>query len=124
MADILINLDNVLAVAAASHGNFLLVLLGLVISISIVILGSSLFIKFVDRFPVIIYIGGGVIAWTSAKMIMHEPFLKVYFLNNSFLYWGTVILMVGSVLLAGKIKNLVIKKENAIEEREMTSFVT
>lgn len=98
-------------------------LLGLVISISIVILGSSLFIKFVDRFPVIIYIGGGVIAWTSAKMIMHEPFLKVYFLNNSFLYWGTVILMVGSVLLAGKIKNLVIKK-NAIEEREMTSFVT
>ncbi len=44
-------------------------------------------------------------------MIMHEPFLKVYFLNNSFLYWGTVILMVGSVLLAGKIKNLVIKKK-------------
>ncbi|MGE7935743.1 YjbE family putative metal transport protein [Bacillus paramycoides] len=113
----LINLDNVLAVAGASHGNFLLVLLGLVISIPIVILGSSLFIKFVDRFPVIIYIGGGVIAWTSAKMIMHEPFFKVYFLNNSFLYWGTVILMVGSVLLAGKIKNLVIKKENAIEER-------
>ncbi len=124
MADILINLDNVLAVAGASHGNFLLVLLGIVISIPSVILGSSLFIKFVDRFPVIIYIGGGVIAWTSAKMIMHEPFLKVYFLNNSFLYWGTVILMVGSVLLAGKIKNLVIKKENAIEEREMTSFVT
>ncbi|MFJ8354052.1 hypothetical protein ACIQ69_11745 [Bacillus paramycoides] len=53
----LINLDNVLAVAGASHGNFLLVLLGLVISIPIVILGSSLFIKFVDRFPVIIYIG-------------------------------------------------------------------
>lgn len=53
--------------------------LGLVISIPIVILGSSLFIKFVDRFPVIIYIGGGVIAWPSAKMIMHEPFLKVYF---------------------------------------------
>lgn len=117
IADILISLDNVLAVAGASQGNFLLVFWGLVISIPVVILGSSLFIKFVDRLPVIIYIGGGVIAWTSAKMIMHEPFLKVYFLNNSFLYWGTVILIVGSVLLAGKIKKLGMKKENAIEER-------
>jgi len=43
-------------------------------------------------------------------MIMHEPFLKGYFVNNSFLYWGNLILMVGSVLLAGKIKKLLIKK--------------
>ncbi|MBE5104705.1 YjbE family putative metal transport protein [Bacillus thuringiensis] len=58
IADILISLDNVLVVAGASHGNFLLLFLGLVISIPIIILGGSLFIKFVDRFPVIIYIGG------------------------------------------------------------------
>lgn len=85
-------------------------LLGLVISIPIVILGSSLFIKFVDRFPVIIYIGGGVIAWTSAKMIMHEPFLKVYFLNNSFLYWGDCNFNGGKCVISWKDKKFSNKK--------------
>ncbi|MBE7106645.1 YjbE family putative metal transport protein [Bacillus cereus] len=117
IADIVISLDNVLAVAGASHGSFLLVFLGLLISIPIVIFGSSLFIIFVDRFPFIIYIGGGVIAWTAAKMIMHEPLLKTYFLNNAFLYWGTIILIVGSVLLAGKLKKLVMKERATIEDR-------
>lgn len=106
IADIAISLDNVLAVAGASHGDFLLVFLGLLISIPIVILGSSLFITCVDRFPIIMYIGGGVIAWTAAKMIIQEPFLKGYFLSNPTLYWGTVILIVGGVVLGGIITNL------------------
>ncbi|MFJ8527463.1 hypothetical protein [Bacillus sp. NPDC094106] len=54
-------------------------------------------------------IAGDVIAWTVAKMIIHEPFLKPYFLSNpilSILYWGTVILIAGGIVLAGKITNL------------------
>ncbi len=104
MADMVLSIDNVLAVAGASHGSFLLVCLGLMISIPIVIWGSRLFIAFVDRIVIFIYIGGGVIAWTAVRMIVKEPLLKDYFLNL-FLYWGLVIFIVGGVLLAGRLTN-------------------
>ncbi|WP_245976730.1 YjbE family putative metal transport protein [Oceanobacillus arenosus] len=104
MADMALSIDNVLAVAGASHGSFLMVCLGLMISIPIVIWRSRLFIAFVDRIAIFIYIGGGVIAWTAVKMIIKEPFLQEYLLNR-FLYWGLVILIVGGVLLAGRLTN-------------------
>lgn len=76
IADALMGLDNVLAVAGAANGNFVLVVLGLLISIPIVIYGSQLILKYVERFPAIIYIGAGVLAWTSAKMMLSEPLLQ------------------------------------------------
>ncbi|HWR07081.1 hypothetical protein [Sporomusa sp.] len=57
-----------------------------------------------DRFPIILYIGGGVVAWTAAKMIVQEPFLKAYF-TNPFLQWGFEILVTGVVLLSGVLTN-------------------
>ncbi|WP_397540199.1 TerC family protein [Rummeliibacillus pycnus] len=104
IADMVLSIDNVLAVAGASHESFLLVCLGLMFSIPIVIWGSRLFIAFVDHIVIFLYIGGGVIAWTAVKMIVKEPLLKEYFLNL-FLYWGLVILIVGGVLLAGSLTN-------------------
>ncbi|MGD6817365.1 TerC family protein [Metabacillus sp. 84] len=79
IADAVMGLDNVLAVAGAAHGSFLLVTLGLLISIPIVVWGSTLILKFIDRFPAIIVIGAAILAWTAAKMIVKEPFLKPYF---------------------------------------------
>lgn len=78
VADAVMGLDNVLAVAGAAHGNFLLVVIGLLISIPIVIWGSQLILKYVERYPAIVYIGGAVLAWTSAKMIISEPLIKDY----------------------------------------------
>ena len=75
IADALMGLDNVLAVAGAAKGSFLLVVLGLLISMPIVVWGSTLILKWVDRFPVIVYIGAGVLAWTAAQMMLHEPLL-------------------------------------------------
>ncbi len=75
VADLVMGLDNVLAVAGAAHGSFLLVVLGLLISIPIVVWGSQLILKLVDRFPAIIYLGAAVLAWTAAKMITSEPLL-------------------------------------------------
>src|SRR5262245_14202617 len=66
VADAMMGLDNVLAVAGAAHGSFLLVVLGLLISIPIVIWGSRLILVWVDRFPALVYIGAGVLAWTAA----------------------------------------------------------
>lgn len=76
IADAVMGLDNVLAVAGAASGNSLLVVCGLVISIPIVIWGSTLILKWIERFPSIVYVGGAVLAWTAAKMAISEPFVQ------------------------------------------------
>ena len=98
VADAVMGLDNVLAVAGAAHGNFLLVVLGLLISIPIVIWGSQLILKYVERFPSIVYIGSAVLAWTSAKMMVSEPVVKDY-LENQVLLTGLVYVVVIAVVL-------------------------
>ena len=79
IADAVMGLDNVLAVAGAAHGSVLLVILGLVISIPIVVMGSTLILHWLERFPGILYIGGAVLAWTSAKMLADEPLVSGFF---------------------------------------------
>ena len=73
VADAVMGLDNVLAVAGAAHGSVLLVVAGLVISIPIVVWGSTIILHWLERFPALLYIGGAVLAWTAAKMIVDEP---------------------------------------------------
>ncbi|AMA71537.1 TerC family protein [Aneurinibacillus thermoaerophilus] len=104
IADAIMGLDNVLAVAGAAHGSFLLVVLGLIISVPIVVWGSTVIIGWIERFPSLIYIGCGVIAWTAAKMITEEPFLAVYFTANPEFKWFFSILVIGCVLLIGRRK--------------------
>lgn len=72
VADAAMGIDNVLAIAGASHGSFLLVCMGLVISVPIVVGGSQIIGKAMDRWPVLIYIGAGILAWTAGSMIMHD----------------------------------------------------
>ncbi len=95
VADAVMGLDNVLAVAGAAHGSFLLVVIGLLISIPIVIWGSTLILHYVERFPSIVYIGGGVLAWTSAKMMVSEPLVKDYLAASGF----PVVLIYAIVML-------------------------
>jgi len=105
VADMVMGLDNVLAVAGAAHGSYLLVIIGLLISIPIVVWGSTMLLRFVERFPGLIYLGAGVLALTAAKMISAEPFLKdplsAYALTVPALY---AVIVVG-VLWAGFVKN-------------------
>ncbi|HNY48725.1 MAG TPA: TerC family protein, partial [Casimicrobium sp.] len=63
IADAVMGLDNVLAVAGAAHGCYLLVVTGLLVSVPIVIWGSSLVLKVVDRFPGVVYVGAAVLVW-------------------------------------------------------------
>lgn len=76
IADAVMGLDNVLAVAGAAHGSYLLVVIGLAISVPIVIWGSTIVLKIVERYPVVIYLGAGVLLWTAGKMMLGEPMLK------------------------------------------------
>jgi YjbE family integral membrane protein len=105
IADAVMGLDNVLGVAGAAHGNFLLVILGLLISIPIVIWGSQLILKWVDRFPVIIYLGAAVLAWTAVKMVAGEPLLKDFVAGHQWLVWTAYFGVIGGVLTTGFLAN-------------------
>lgn len=109
VADALMGVDNVLGVAGAAHGSFDLVIIGLLISVPIVVFGSSVVLKLVDRFPVIIQLGSAVLAFTAAKMIVSEPLLTNFFGGagggpagaQDAARWGVYIVAVAGVLLAG-----------------------
>ena len=66
------SLDNVLSIAGAAEGHFGLVVIGLLISIPIVVAGSSLIGRLMDRFPVIMYVGAAIIGWTAGKMMLED----------------------------------------------------
>ena len=75
VADAVMGVDNVLGVAGAAQGSALLVVLGLSTSIPIVVWGSKLILKWMERAPWLLYVGGAVLAWTAGTMIGEEAFL-------------------------------------------------
>lgn len=78
VADIVMSLDNTLAIAAIAKGDYLMLILGLVLSVPLIIFGSQLIITVMERFPVIVYAGAGLIAWTAGEMMAHDPRLGIY----------------------------------------------
>jgi len=101
VADALMGVDNVLGVAGAAQGDFGLVIAGLLISIPIVVWGSSLVLKLVDRFPAVTMIGAGVLAFTAGKMIVGEPMLDNIFDASQLARMATYVTVVAGVLAAG-----------------------
>ena len=102
VADALMGIDNVLGVAGAASGSFELVALGLMISIPIVMFGSQLVLKLVERWPVIIPLGGAVLAFTSAQMVLNESLFKDFFSTKMWLqeavWWGVNVVFVAAIL--------------------------
>lgn len=98
IADAVMGLDNVLAVAGAAHGSMLLVVLGLVISIPIVVWGSTLILHWIERFPSLLYIGGAVLAWTAAKMIVGEPMVEAELASRPGFVTSIYVAVIGGVL--------------------------
>jgi len=103
IADAVMGLDNVLAIAGASHGSYLMVVLGLLISVPIVVWGSTLILKYIERYPVIVDIGAAVIAYTAGKMIVDEPLVANIF-ASPIIKWGVIILIIALVMIGGKVK--------------------
>lgn len=105
VADALMGVDNVLGVAGAAHGAMDLVVLGLLISVPIVVFGSKVVLKLVERFPLIIQAGAAVLAFTAAKMIIGEPLLDGVFDPPASLHaaarWTTYAACIAGVLGAG-----------------------
>lgn len=109
IADAIMGIDNVLGVAGAAHGSFDLVVIGLLISIPIVVFGSTLVLKLVERFPSIMYLGAGVLAFTAGKMIVNEKLLAEFFKGpdtaHQLAYWAVCLTAIVGVLAAGWLRN-------------------
>jgi YjbE family integral membrane protein len=103
IADAAMGIDNVLAIAGASHGSFLLVALGFLISIPIIVGGSTLIGRIMDRFPVVLYAGAGLLGWTAGSMIVHDKILGTL-LTSAVGSWSALavqILLAAGVMLTG-----------------------
>ena len=73
VADLVMSLDNVMAVAAAAKGNIPLIVFGLVVSIPIVVVGSQLIVRLIERFPVVVVAGGGLLGFIAGEMAVEDP---------------------------------------------------
>lgn len=104
VADMVMGGDNVLGVAGAAHGSYVLVVLGLVTSIPIVVWGSTWLLKWVEKHPSIVYLGAAVLLYTAAKMIAEEP-LAEDVLHRWPLTVPLYAIVVGGGLLAGFVRN-------------------
>ncbi len=78
LADVVMSLDNILAVGAAAHGSLWLLLFGLALSIPILLVGSSLVARMMHRFPWLVWVGAGILAWTAGQMIVEDEVVHPY----------------------------------------------
>jgi len=78
IADIVMSLDNVLAIAAAAGGNTNLIIFGLVISIPLVVFGSTLLVWLLDHLPILVWAGSALLGWVAGELIATEPVLQAY----------------------------------------------
>ncbi len=99
IADLVMSLDNVIAVAAAAKGSMVLLILGLAISIPLVVFGSTLMIKLMSRYPVIVTFGAGLIGWVGGETIASDVALKPFLAGQTWVHY--VAAAAGAALVVG-----------------------
>jgi YjbE family integral membrane protein len=102
IADLVMSLDNVIAVAAAAKGNTALLVIGLAISIPLVIFGSTLMIKLMERYPVIVLLGAALIGWVGGETIVSDVALKDVLAANPWLHYAAAAAGAAFVVGLGK----------------------
>src|SRR5262252_5313277 len=96
IANIVMSLDNVIAVAAAAKGNYLLLGLGLAVSIPIVIAGSALFLAILERFPVVVWGGGALLGWIAGGLLPEDPVVAPYVAGTTQIVFDTAYTWFGN----------------------------
>ncbi len=104
VADAVMSLDNVLAIVAATNGHLGLLIIGMLISVPIIILGSTIIVKIMDRFPWIIWIGALVIGWASGGMIATDEYMALPESFAIYLKVGVTILVAAGGLVWQKME--------------------
>lgn len=103
VADAVMSLDNVIAIAAAAKGSVGLVVFGLVVSVPIIVWGSKYVLILMDRFPVVIVAGAALLGWIAGDMLAHDVVVKDWVVANApWLKYGAPMIGAALVVLAGK----------------------
>jgi YjbE family integral membrane protein len=103
LADLVMSLDNVIAVAAAAKGSLLLLVLGLLISIPLVIFGSTLLMKLMDRWPIIVTIGAALLGWVAGEMAVSDPSVQEWIdAHAAWLHYGAPTAGALLIVIVGK----------------------
>jgi len=98
VADVVMSLDNVLAVAGTAKGEMVLVVIGIVLSLPLVVFGSAVLSICMERWPGIIWLGGGVLGYVAGDMIMHDVGKRWLNLTDS---WETAVALLLGLIIAG-----------------------
>lgn len=106
VADVVMGIDNVIAIAGASHGSLAMVIAGLIISVPIIVWGSTIILKLIEKYPVIVYLGAAVLAWTAGQMMVGDS-LIIKYVGSAIPYFSILIpfLTIVGVLGIGYYKN-------------------
>ena len=78
IADAVMSLDNVIAIAMAARGNYALLMIGLAISIPLIMAGAAIVMALLERFPVIVWAGGAILGWIAGEIIAKDPLIAAY----------------------------------------------
>lgn len=105
IADVVMSLDNVIGVAAAAKGDQFLLIIGLAISIPLVVFGSSMMIKLMERYPSIITFGAALIGWVGGETIASDVLLKEFVADNTWFHYACSVAGAVIVILWGRQMN-------------------
>ena len=105
IADVVMSLDNVIGVAAAAKGDQVLLIIGLAISIPLVVFGSSMMIKLMERYPSIITFGAALIGWVGGETIASDVLLKEFVADNTWFHYACSAAGAVIVILWGRQMN-------------------
>jgi YjbE family integral membrane protein len=112
IADLVMSLDNVIGVAAAAKGDQVLLILGLAISIPLVIFGSSMMIKLMERFPAIITAGAALIGWVGGETVASDVLLRDFSAANPWFHMTAAA--AGAVIVIGWGRYMESRKSHAV----------
>jgi YjbE family integral membrane protein len=117
IADLIMSLDNVLGVAAAAKGNVVLLVIGLAISIPLIIYGSTFILKLMNRFPIIITLGGGILGWVAGEMLVTDPAISAWVDGQA--HWlHTFAPAMGALLVVAVGKMIAMSKQAKMNEAD------
>lgn len=115
IADLVMSLDNVVAIAAVANGDFMLIVFGVLLSIPLIIGGSTLLLALISRFPVLVWLGAGLLGWVAGKMAISDPWLRTIIAQETIsavelpVSFAGVVTVLASTLF---IRSFVLKKQD------------
>jgi YjbE family integral membrane protein len=101
IADLIMSLDNVIAIAAAAHGDTILIIFGLIVSIPLIVAGAALLTRLLTRFPVLVWAGAALLGWIAGEIMVEDPIVAGWLDAATMPRLGTWAAMAGAAFVVG-----------------------